>query len=476
MYQVLLALPALAYLMNKRAARLLLMAVQLLLLVLHMAGFYPLQLQQILVLVASLVLLLDPMSNPQLIALVALIGVTPLPGITPLVALTLLLVVALSMRKSHGRVGLYSIVALSLALVLEYSGYSFAGAPIVLFLAGAFPFHRWLADMYSDFKSAGILVAFIAVAYLNEHLVAYASVAQPLLFLGALTTIVGVFQCMTGKRFAGFLSGIHQIIFGILLVPASVMELGALFYYLLPPAVLSLSVINSVYDRLGEETGGDMLGLGGLSSSLRVEAASVLSTYMVLFSLVSMVAEVLMLKGVGGSVGFTLLGCATLFAAAASLAAFFRGYTLVFEGPSKGSVAKAGLRGLAVALASAGSFLLALVPAWSLLVLSLASGGKPPEFESLNILLLIMLVAASSSAVAMAGAKPVKAKSWMGGYAGVDDLRGSRGEIFTSWREIFKPLYDLRSPDEGVSGAIEGTNPLIILAIVAVLAIIGVVI
>jgi len=191
---------------------------------------------------------------------------------------------------------------------------------------------------------------------------------------------------------------------------------------------------------------------------------------------VSMVAEVLMRIGVEGSIGFTLLGCAMLFSAAASLAAFFRGYTLIFEGPSKSGVTPGGSLRLAVALVSAGDLLLALVPAWSLIVLSLASGGKPLEFESLNVLLLVMLVAASLSAAIMGGAKPVKFKSWMGGYAGVGDLQGSKGEIFTSSTEIFKLVYDFKSPDDGVSGAMERANPLIILAFIAALAIVGVMI
>ena len=476
MYQAILALPALIYIFNKRSTRILLAAVQVILLVLHGTGFYPLQAQQILVLVVSLILLIDPVSNSQLLALVALIGVTPLPGNLPLVALVLLVVFALSARKNQGRIGLYAIIALSSVLILEYLGYPFAGAPLVLMLVGALPFQKWLPDMYSNYKSAGVLVAFTVLVFLNENLVSYAAIAPLLLLLGALTTIVGVFQCMISRRFADLFSTIHQITFGLLLVSASVKELDALFSYLLLPAVISLSIINYVHDSLNEKTGNSMFEFGGLSTVMKVESVSTLATYLVLFSLLSMGAEVLMQMGIEGSIGFILLGCAMLFAAAASLAVFFRSYTLVFEGPPKGSVTSGSCQKFAVALVSAGNLLLALIPAWPLLAFSLAGGGNPPQFEAMNNLLLVMLVATLLSAVIVGGGKPGKVKSWMTGYATVDDLQGSKGEIFTAWREIFRSVYNIRIPDDGVSRTLDRINPLMLLVLIVVLAIIGVMI
>jgi hypothetical protein len=330
--------------------------------------------------------------------------------------------------------------------------------------------------MYSNYKSAGVLVAFMAVVFLNEHLASYAAIAPLLLLLGALTTIVGVFQCMISRRFADLFSTIHQIVFGLLLVSASVKELDTLFSYLLLPAMLSLSVINYIHNSLNEKTGNGMFEFGGLSTVMRVEAASILTTYLVLFSLVSMGAEVLVQIGIEGSMGFILLGCVMLFAAAASLAVFFRSYTLIFEGISNSSITSGGSQKLAVALVSAGNLLLALIPTLPLLAFSLVNGGKPPQFEALNNLLLVMLVATSLSAVIMGSAKPGRIKSWMTGYATVDDLQGSRGEIFTAWREIFKPVYDIRIPDDGVSRTLERANPLILLVIIIMLAIIGVMI
>ena len=107
-------------------------------------------------------------------------------------------------------------------------------------------------------------------------------------------------------------------------------------------------------------------------------------------------------------------------------------------------------------------------------VLLTVSGGKYPQFEAVNSLLLVMLVAVVLSAVFTWGTKPGKTKSWMTGYASVEDLKGSRGEIFTSWREIFKPIYGIEIPDDGVSIALENISPipLTLLVMLAILVVI----
>ena len=76
-----------------------------------------------------------------------------------------------------------------------------------------------------------------------------------------------------------------------------------------------------------------------------------------------------------------------------------------------------------------------------------------PHFETFNNILLILLAAGTLSALSMVLAKPTKSKSWTMGYARVEDTQGSHGEIFTSWREIFKPLYDIDFPDEEAAKA-----------------------
>jgi hypothetical protein len=74
----------------------------------------------------------------------------------------------------------------------------------------------------------------------------------------------------------------------------------------------------------------------------------------------------------------------------------------------------------------------------------------------------------------MARGKQAKRKSWTMGYASVEDTQGSHGEIFTSWREIFKPLYGIDIPDDKTTKVLEKINPLILVAVLAILAILGV--
>ena len=313
---------------------------------------------------------MDPASNPPLLLLITLIGLAPFPENLSLVALAFILVVAMIIGKKHGRIGLYALIALPLMLLLQFLGYSFAAAPLVLLLLGAPPFQKWLPDLYSKYRSTGVLVSFIAVSYLYSNSAAYTAIAPLLLFLGVLMMIMGIFQGMICKSFPEFLSNAHKIAFGLLLISASSIELQSLFLYLLLPTALSLAIINYVHDSLSEKTSGSMFDFGGLSSIMRVEAASTLMTYLVLFSLVSLGAETFMHIGIGGNIGFVLLGCAVLFVAAASLAVFFRSYTLVFEGSSRNGVASNVGNKLVAATLSTCNLLIAMFPGFLLLSFS----------------------------------------------------------------------------------------------------------
>jgi hypothetical protein len=469
LYQALLVIPALIHFFNKRASRILLAVTGALLIALGLTGVSPLQLPQYLVIVASLILLVDPTNEALVLSLVALIGTAPLGMDLTLIALTLLLVVFSSVKRSQGRIGLYAMAALLLALSLKLLGQNYVVAPLILLLVGAAPFQKLLPDLYTSHKSAGILVSLVAVTQLSTNQVEYASIAPLLLLLGTITTIVGVFQCMTCKRFTDLFSSIHQVVFGLLLASASTSQLNALFYYLLLPCILSLTVINQIHRGFPEKAGG-MFEFGGLSSVIWVEAVSTLATYLVLFSLVSMGAEIFMQLGFNGEVLFVLLGCTMLFAAATTLAAFFRSYTLVFEGPSQGGAASLGSKNYTIALISAFNVIIALTPALPIYTFSLITGINVPHFETFNNILLILLAAVTLSALTMVRAKPVKRKSWTMGYALVEDTQGSHGEIFTSWREIFKPLYDINFPDEETTKALEKINPLILFTVLALLA------
>jgi hypothetical protein len=73
----------------------------------------------------------------------------------------------------------------------------------------------------------------------------------------------------------------------------------------------------------------------------------------------------------------------------------------------------------------------------------------------------------------MAFAKPSKMRSWTTGYATLNELRESRGEIFTSWRENFEPIYAIKVPDDKASEIVGKINPIIIFVTLAVFAVIG---
>jgi len=473
-YQALLVIPALVYFYNKRVATISLAAIQILLLSLSIAGFVTLQFPQILIILACLVLLTDPGSNPQLLSIVTLISMVPLPGTLPLVSLALFIFIALSAKRCQKTLGLYMLIIIPLTFILQYLRYPFAALPLVLLLIGAPPFHKWFSDLYSNYRSTGVLVALTALTHLNAYQASYASLTSLLLFLGALMMIVGLFQCMVCKTFTELYSTSHRIVFGLLLVSASVSELRALFLYLLLPSIFTLSIIHFVHNSLAERTKkSGMFEFGGLSTGMKAQSACTLATYLILFTLVSLSSEIFMQIGISGNIEFILLGCITLFVAAASLAVFFRNYTLIYEGLSKSNIPSSSSQKFAVTALSAGNLVTALVPISSFSIFSSIGGLRPPEFEALNTLLLIVAAATILSAIIMVFAKPSKMRSWTTGYATLNELRESRGEIFTSWREIFEPIYAIKVPDDKASEIVGKINPIIIFVTLAVFAVIG---
>ncbi len=475
-YQTILLLaPALLSLYNKRMAKALLGLVLVILFGMGAIGYITLGFDQVVILVASFAMLIDPGINPQLLSLVSLISTLGLPGYLPLFTIIILVFLALSVKGAHGRVGLYAVLAISLTLLLQFLGLQFAEIPVLLMLLGAPPFHKWLSEMYSNYSSIGLLVSMAAVIYLNANRASYTSLLPLVLALGVIMMFSGVFQGMVSKNFATLSSAIHQVTFGLLIVSSQIDV--ALFIYALIPSLFALIVINSLHDGLLRSTG--KLGLfdfGGLSASLRTEASSILVAYITIVSLMSLGAEVFMKSGLSGDLGLILLGCVTLFTVAASLIVFFRGYTLIYEGlPKLGQVAPSNMKYPALVFSFLG-LLLALLPVLPLGAFSLIAAEPIFPFDAVNILLLITLAAVALSIVFTLPFKAVKRKSWTTGYAGIADLGGSRGEVFTSWTEIFKPVYAIRVPDDRASAALKRLNPaLILLVLVAMTALGGII-
>ncbi len=473
-YQALLMIPALIHIYNRTVARTLLAVVNVILLLLNASNLLTFQPYQAAIVMVSLVLLIDPTSNIPLLSIVTLVSIIPLWHTLSLVILALLIFAALSIKRRQKNLGLYLLMVLPLTLVFEYLSYPFAAVALLLLLVGAPPFQKWLKDFYSNFQSTAVLVAFVTLMYLKAEQTSYAFVAPLLVLFGALMMVTGVFQCMICKDFTELYSTFHQLVFGMLLLSAPISGLEALFYYLLLPAALSLAIVHSVHSYFAEKTSrSGMFEFGALSNKLRVEAASTLMTYLILFTLISMSAEVFILTGVETNIGFIPIGCVTLFVAAASLAAFFRNYTLIYEGVSESDIWPSGALKPTLGALTAVNLLTALVPLSSLGILSFITRWKLPEFEVMNPLLMVTIAAILASVIIVRFVRRTKEKSWTTGYSPVQELRRSRGEIFTLWQEIFKPIYNIRVPDERISEIIGRISPLILLAIFILLVILG---
>ena len=469
---IMLVAPALLYLYNRRMAKALLGLSLVILLGTGAIGYVVLGFDQIVILVVSLALLADPEINPLMLSLVSLLSTLGLPGYLPLFSITILVFLALSAKEAQGRVGLYALLAMPLMLILQFLGFQFAGIPVLLLLLGVPPFHKWLSEMYSSYRSIGILVSIAAVLYLDTNRLSYVSLSPLVLVLGVLMMLSGVFQGMVSKNFATLSSSIHQVTFGLLIMASQVD--ATLFIYALIPSTLALIAINNLHDGLLKRTGkSGLFDFGGLSTTLKAEAASVLVAYLTIISIMRLGAEAFMRSGLSGNLELVLLGCATLFTVAASLAVFFRGYTLIYEGLPRPEPAMSGGEKYTVLGFSLIGLLSALAPVLPLGAYAFIAAEPILQFDTVNILLLITLAAVAISIAFASRSKVVKRKSWITGYAGIADLGGSRGEVFTSWSEIFKSLYAIRIPDDRASAVLERLNPILILLVLAAVTVLG---
>jgi hypothetical protein len=473
-YQSILVIPALIYFLNKKLARVCLAAIGIIIFSLSVTNFVTLQFHQLLIILVSLILLIDQGSNVAALSTVTFMSTIGLPHVLLLVSLALFVFVALSVKRRQGEFGLCMLIIIPLTLILQYLQYPFADVALTLLLVGAPPFHKWLSNLYSSYRSTGILVALTALVNMNIYQASYASLTALIMFFSALMMIVGIFQSMACKNFTELYSTSHQITFGLLLVSAAVNELKTLFLYLLLPSVLSLAIIHFVHNNFAEKTKSNgMFEFGGLSAGAKVEAASTLTAYLILFTLMSLSAEVFMQIAMSGNFHFILLGCITLFVAAASLTAFFRNYTLIYEGMSKTDIPSSKAQKFAVTMLSGGNLVTALIPSSSFSFFWFVGRWQTLEFETVNILLLITLAAIVLSFSVVEFTKPAKKKSWTTGYTSVDELHESRGEVLTLWKEIFKPIYHIGVPDDKASQIVEKINPAILLLLFVILVVLG---
>lgn len=466
-WQALLVLPALAYIRDRTISRILLAVTGLFLLLLNTAGVVSFQPYQVFAVVLSLILLANPGDNSALLSLGTLISVMPLPQTLILALLALLIFVALSLGKEHGRFGTYLLAVIPMTALLTQLQHPLPGFILALFLVGLSPPGVWLTASYSRFPSLALLSSFVALMYLNTYRVAYTWFAPALLLFGATMMLVGVFNGAICESMPEAHSVLHQIVLGLLLLSASTNELAPLFNYLLLPSALSLSIVYQIHGYLcGAVRKDRILEFGGLSSKLKLEGAYTFTTYIILFALLSVGAEALMYAALHVDVGFLLAGCVALFVSAGSLAVFFRFYTLVYEGLPKIDIPSSRVQELVVTVLLASNFSVAVLAAFSSNLLSLMNiVGRAPALGVENVLLVIMSVGGVLSIIVAKCIKVVKTELWSTGYTSTEELSKQRGEVFTLWKEIFKPLYGIRVPDQAFSRVVGKLHPIILLVI-----------
>ena len=464
-FRVLPRLPVVAYLRDRRISKGLLAAIDLSLLLLYTAGLVSFQPYQVMAVLFSLILAANPGEDPAFLSLATLISVVPLAPMLVLVLLALLIFTALSPKKLHGRFGLYLLATIALTALLTYLQYPFPALVLPLLLIGMSPFHKWLVESYSTSPSLTILSSFVALMYLNTYREAYGSVVPLLLLFGTAMMLVGFFKGGICKSISEAYSVLHQMVFGLLALLASTNGLTGLFNYLLIPCALSLLILYHIHSYLSDAVKGqNILDFSGLSKKLKLEAVCTFATYVILFGLLSVGAEALMYNGMTMNIGFLPVGCVALFVSAASLAVFFRFYTLIYEGLPRIDISSGRIQKVIVTALSAVNFAAAVIPTFSANVLSWMNLAEPGTVLGVaNLLLVVTSVGVVLSIIVARSIKTVKTEPWSTGYERIQEISKQRGEIFTLWKEIFRPLYAIRVPDEEISRLVGKVHPAILM-------------
>ncbi len=292
------------------------------------------------------------------------------------------------------------------------------------------------------------------------------------MLFGAAMMLIGLFKGGVCKSIPEAYSALHQMVFGLLALLAVASELSGLFGYLLIPCALSLFILYHVHNYFSEAMRGqNILDFGGLSKKLRVEAVCTFATYVIIFGLLSVGAEALMYNGMTKNIEFLPIGCVALFVSAASLAVFFRFYTLIYEGPPRIMISSSIAEKATVAVLSTANFGAAVIVTFSANVLSWMNMTEPgTSLAVTNLLLLVISVGAALSIVVAKSIRVIKAEPWSTGYGEMKDTSRQRGEIFTLWKEILYPLYTIRVPDDEVSKHVGKVHPAILMVILLLVA------
>jgi len=465
-------LPVLVYLSDRRVLKGLLAVMDLSLLILYAVKLIVFQPYQVMAVLFSLILVANPGEDSAFLLLATLISVVPLVPTLVLILLALLIFTALSLKRLHGRFGLYLLAGITLTVLFTYLQYPFPALILPLLLIGMPPFHKWLAESYSISPSLTILSSFMALMFLNSYREAYGFVVPLLLLFGTAMMLIGFFNGIICKNISEVYSVLHQIVLGLLMLLASTNELTGLFNYLLIPCALSLFILYHVHSYLSDVVKGqNILDFGGLSKKLKLEAACTFATYVILFGLLSIGAEALIYNGMTLNIRFLPVGCVTLFVSAASLAIFFRFYTLIFEGLPRIDISSSRIQKTMVIALLSVNFVAAVVVAFSADILSWMNiTGLNVILGVTNLLLVVISIDVILSIIVASSIKTIRTEPWSTGYGRIQEISKQRGEIFTLWKEILHPLYSIKVPDEEISRLVGKVHPAILIVAFILLA------
>jgi hypothetical protein len=447
MYQLLLIIPALIWYFNKKISRILLLVTIFTLFSLIITNNFVLQIDNALLLLMALTLALDPAVDTHMISIITLISLSSIIGEYKILLLSVLIFIALIIKNRQGKSGLSLTIALLLTILFKYLNYPFADFPLIAFLLGIPPFHKWLNDIYSKYTYTGTFIAVTTIAILNENLLSYSSITPILLFLSSIMMINGIFQGMISKKNSEYYFSLHQILFGLNLTTITITELNTNYISLLIPSFLSLFIIQYTYNNIFKDPENSLFQYGGLSNSLKTEALSILMCYTLFFSIISIKAEDIIKSGISSNILFLMVGCVLLFIAAGSLAVFYRNYAITFEGYPKNSINTIGSNKLLLISLISLNTVFTLFPS---LISILGVTQNHVNFPELNILLIIIITSIIFSAIISTNIKTGKIKSWTTGYTSIEELQKSKSDPLKTWEEIFKFIYIIKIPDDQI--------------------------
>ncbi|MBN1683802.1 hypothetical protein JW865_09660 [Candidatus Bathyarchaeota archaeon] len=416
------------------------------------------------------ILIVDPALDTHLISLILLLSLSPIVLEYKILLLSLLAISALFIVKREAKTSLSLIIALILTISLKYLNYSYAVFPLIAFLLGVPPFHKWLKDLYSHFNYTGIYLAFTVITVLYDYPSTYSQLNTVLQFLSLIMMINSVFHGVITKSASEHYSSLHQMLIGLCLNAISLNLVSATNFSLVISGFLILFTIQYVYNSLFRDRESSIFYYGGLSNTLKTEAFTVLMCYTLFFSQISQTAENIIKTGLTSNVSFIINGSIILFVAAGSLAVFYRSYTIVFEGYPRNRVNSLKINKIFITLLLIFNIILSVSP--SILGYNQIYG----KLSELNILLLLILTSTIVASIITSNMRARMVESWTTGYTSMHEIQESKDDPLKAWRDVFRFVYSIKIPDEEITSKISKINSNLLYLIIILLTVLEVVI